>query len=365
LDEMPFVPSLKGSKVAVDSARRRVQTKSGKIKKKKNLTRHDSKENEERDIFHDVDLNQVILVEREGNFVIIGKQNKWQRTLPLIFFKYSVRFDGNLSAEPVIILVDGKLVNSKFPSDALVSRMLLKIRKIDEASFLASSAPALTRTGFEFKPSYRREGLIPKNYVAPTVEVNPRPPQSQIYFFHSGQVELFILRETLMSGDAIIRTSRYHCEDEDSHIILRLIDEKLFSGPLTEAIMASLMRVQRPGIGKALMKKHRPSLLDELAELGLWYHGTDFLRGYQITTIKWFIEIPSDFVGFRRLHWSIEDEHRHGQPSLDIQPVAVPKYEIESEISELPAKCLKLEFFLGALISAILALTLYAKLTQS
>ena len=254
-----------------------------------------------------MDLNNVILVEREGGYLLVDKKFRRRKGFPKRCFRLSLRFHGNSPRTPVTLFLDSELVNQKPPSDAIISHILAKIQRI--ASPVPSSA-FINRVPVFWAPLRVPASMVPINYNPPVNEIHETPLSvaREVCSFRFGNTHLLTLRDTLLASDPVFRTNLYRIEDRISkppRTLNLLFDDKLYAGPAPLEMLDKLRINERLS---AQMLRSRPSLLHELREIDSLSFGTDPDRGFKLEKLKWFIEMRTGHSDFNRLHWSIEPQ---------------------------------------------------------
>jgi hypothetical protein len=362
--------SLSGSRRVGSKRNKPKRKQSGKGNNKAHASKTqivDEEEEEEEEIFEGVNLKQVILVERKGLYVIVDRRFKGRKRLPAQVIIYSVRFNGNPDGDALLLYLDADLVKFTKPSDSLIARILARIRKTElQPGFdpPCPPSPLQERMDCNWAPMNLRRSMEPQSYHPPIATmIQPFPRTKQVCSYKKGKTLLFILTETMKSGDPIIRTSFYRMENpaEDVPLTNLLIEEKLYSGKSLESWLGKL-RIDQFFSGEML--RYRPSILEELEDLDDLAFGIDPNRSLELKRIKWFIEMETGHTSFTRLHWSIEPLVKTEEPKAE--PVSVTgDSELRQEVlvkANVDASVEHSSLYLGLGIAIVIVLALFLSL---
>lgn len=334
-----YADLMASKKNGVKTASARKKTASRKIKQKPSLEGNQVAEFSSPNpsmIFEGIDLEQVVLVKKQGLYIVTSKTMVSTQSFGRAVMTYSVLFKGNTDGKQRIdFRFDMEVFGYNTLSKQLVARALSKIRnvrledfptleEVDESSIKVRRAISIEPY---FLDNFRYEFPDPPLWV----RLLSSPHQNQIIsdmirlkvcFYRVERVTLFILKDTLESDSALMRTNVYQMLDKQLELFL--VDERLFEGVLSLELMAAFQTLRSTINHRLSLEslKLRRTILHELADLNTIFFGKGVERGLTLKAIKWIKEKHDVmYQSYYRFHWSISPRHSQGVPYPILLPV--------------------------------------------
>ena len=286
--------------------------------------------------FEGVDLRQVVLIRREGEYFITGRHFAKNRNyVPTEFKIYSVLFEGNREARPIHILLDVGFFKRHILSDELITKCLMRIGNLDGTvdgpvlSFSTTSSGIAPLAG----PFQRMEEKVADKIDEPRMKEDKKKAKrdlknqietatetmwaekDEICLFMINRVILLLHRDTLTDpAIPMIRANQHSVLFRGSSIeedTCLLVDHRINAFDTTQYLDPLLTYLRASGastLGKQL-KGHRPTLDQELRDIYEIVHGTDAERVKRVEAIKYMKMSPArDDEAYFIYEWSIRRE---------------------------------------------------------
>ena len=306
-------------------------------------------------LFEGIDLDQVVLVKKQGLYIVTSKTLVDNQMFGRAVMTYSVLFKGNTDGRQRIdFRFDMEVFGFNTLSKQLVARALSKIRNVRLEDF--PTVEEMDESSIKVRRAISIEPYLLDNfhYDFPDqplwVHLVASPNQNliisdmirlEVCFYHVDRVTLFVLKDTLESNKPLMRTNVYQVLDKQLELFL--VDERLFEGVLSLELMGAF-RILRNTFNHRLSiesLKFRRTILHELADLNIIFFGKGVERGLTLKAVKWLKDKhDARYQSYYRCHWSTSPRFSRGVSSPMLLPVEPGSEKDLLHPNFLPIACL-------------------------